>query len=341
MSAIDWAERGWVPDAVIRWNIRQRLKQKLRIEHVDDVESQSERIQALVEALACSPIAVDTDKANEQHYEVSADFFETVLGANLKYSSGLWHPGTTTLEAAEEAMLSATCEHATLSNGQRVLELGCGWGSLSLWMARRYPDSQITAVSNSASQKAFIDGRAEKLGVDNLAVITEDVNELELTDRFDRVVSVEMFEHVRNYKQLLARVGQWLKPDGQLFIHIFCHRFLAYPFEVSSDNDWMAKYFFTGGLMPAADTLLHFQDDLLIDKRWLYSGQHYAKTLRAWLEKMDANRGAVDPTLQAVYGDDWKVWAQRWRMFFMACEELFAYDNGQAWQVAHYRLTRR
>ena len=341
MTAIDWAERGWVPDGLIRWNIRQRLKRKLDTEHVDDVEPQAARIQALVEALTSSPIAVDTDKANEQHYEVAADFFEKVLGRNLKYSSGLWGQGVDTLDAAEEAMLTVSCEHAQLDNGQRVLELGCGWGSLSLWMAGHYPDSQITAVSNSASQKEFIDAKAKALGLNNLAVITADVNELALTERFDRVVSVEMFEHVRNYKQLLNRIGQWLKPDGQLFVHIFCHRFLAYPFEVESDKDWMARYFFTGGLMPAADTLLHFQDDLLIDKRWLYSGQHYAKTLRAWLDKMDADRPAVDPTLKAVYGDDWKVWAQRWRMFFMACEELFAYDNGQAWQVAHYRFTRR
>ncbi len=341
MSAVDWAERGWVPDTLIRWSIRQRLKQKLVTEHVYDVERQSERIQGLVDALASSPIAVDTDKANEQHYEVAAGFFEAVLGEQLKYSSGLWSPGISHLDEAESAMLEASCEHAQLANGQRVLELGCGWGSLSLWMARHYPDSQITAVSNSASQKAFIDAKAKSLGVANLTVVTADVNELELTERYDRVVSVEMFEHVRNYKQLLNRIAQWLNPGGQLFVHIFCHRFLAYPFEVASTNDWMARHFFTGGLMPAADTLLHFQDDLLLDRRWLYSGQHYASTLRAWLNKMDANRASVDPILKAVYGDEWKVWGQRWRMFFMACEELFAYDHGQAWQVAHYRFSRR
>jgi len=341
MSIIDWVEKGLVPDALIRAGIRKRLKNKLLTENLFDVERQSARIQALMDELAQSPIAIDTDKANEQHYEVDADFFKIVLGQRLKYSSGLWVNGQSNLDQAEEAMLSASCQHAELSNGQRILELGCGWGSLSLWMAGEYPDSQITAVSNSASQKAAIDARALELGLHNLEVITSDVNDLELEERFDRVVSVEMFEHVRNYQSLMARIGQWLKPDGKLFVHIFCHRFLAYPFEVASDEDWMARYYFSGGLMPAADTLLHFQNDLAMESRVLYSGQHYAKTLRAWLDKMDANRPLVDPILERVYGSDWKVWGMRWRLFFMACEELFAYDNGQAWQVAHYRFRRR
>lgn len=341
MTMIDWVERGWVPDALVRHGIRQRLKRKLLDEHLLDVEAQAERIQALMDELAQSPIAIETDKANEQHYEVEADFFKIVLGHRLKYSSGLWPDGVGNLDQAEEAMLRASCEHAKLANGQRVLELGCGWGSLSLWMAAEYPDSQITAVSNSSSQKKFIDARALELGLHNLEVITSDVNDLTLSDRFDRVVSVEMFEHVRNYRTLMSRIAGWLKPEGLLFVHIFCHRYMAYPYEVASDNDWMAKYFFSGGLMPAADTLLHFQDDMALESRRLYSGQHYAKTLRAWLDLMDANRTKVDPILQQVYGDDWKIWGQRWRLFFMACEELFAYDNGQAWHVAHYRFRRR
>lgn len=341
MSVIDWVERGWVPDELVRQGIRQRLKNKLLDEHLLDVEAQAERIQTLMDELAQSPIAIETDKANEQHYEVEADFFKIVLGQRLKYSSALWSEGIGDLDQAEEAMLKASCEHAKLANGQRVLELGCGWGSLSLWMAAEYPDSQITAVSNSASQKQSIDARALELGLHNLEVITSDVNDLSLDDRFDRVVSVEMFEHVRNYRTLMSRIAGWLKPEGLLFVHIFCHRYLAYPFEVVSDNDWMAKHFFSGGLMPGADTLLHFQDDMALESRRLYSGQHYAKTLRAWLDLMDANRAKVDPILQRVYGDDWKIWGQRWRLFFMACEELFAYDNGQAWHVAHYRFRRR
>ena len=341
MAIIDWVERGYVPDALIRLGIRQRLKRKLLAEHLTDVEGQSDRIQALMDTLADSPIAVETDKANEQHYEVDADFFEIVLGKRLKYSSGYWPDGVNDLDQAEEAMLVATAEHAQLADGQKILELGCGWGSLSLWMAEHYPNSEITAVSNSASQKQAIDGKAKAMGLQNLEVITCDVNTLKLDAQFDRVVSVEMFEHVRNYKELMAQIGSWLKPNGVLFVHIFCHRFLAYPFEVESENDWMARYFFSGGLMPAADTLLHFQDDLKMEARHLFSGEHYAKTLRAWLEKMDARRESVDPILARVYGADWRVWGQRWRLFFMACEELFAYDSGQAWPVAHYRFRRR
>lgn len=341
MSVIDWVERGWVPDALVRYGIRQRLKKKLLAESLLDVEQQARRIQALMDELAQSPIAIETDKANEQHYEVEAGFFKTVLGQRLKYSSGLWSEQAANLDQAEDAMLKASCEHAKLENGQRVLELGCGWGSLSLWMAAEYPDSHITAVSNSVSQKQSIDARALELGLHNLEVITSDVNDLTLSERFDRVVSVEMFEHVRNYRTLMSRIAGWLKPDGVLFVHIFCHRFLAYPYEVASDDDWMARHFFSGGLMPAADTLLHFQDDLALEERCLYNGRHYAKTLRAWLDRMDANRGQVDLVLQRVYGDDWKVWGERWRLFFIACEELFAYDNGQAWHVAHYRFRRR
>jgi cyclopropane-fatty-acyl-phospholipid synthase len=341
MAIIDWVERGWVPDALIRMGIRQRLRRKQLTEQLGDVELQSVRIQRLMDELASSPIAVETDKANEQHYEVDADFFEVVLGKRLKYSSGYWPSGVESLDQSEEAMLRATCEYAELRDGQAILELGCGWGSLSLWMAERYPNSQITAVSNSSSQKQSIDKKAEQLGLANLTVITSDVNDLVLEQQFDRVVSVEMFEHVRNYRQLMRQIGHWLKPQGKLFVHIFCHRILAYPFEVQTSDDWMAKYFFTGGLMPAADTLLHFQDDLRLESRRLFSGEHYAKTLRAWLNKMDGHPKLVDPILQRVYGDDWRVWKQRWRLFFMACEELFAFDGGQAWPVAHYRFVKR
>ena len=341
MTIIDWVERGWVPDSLIRLGIRQRLKRKQLTEYLLDVDKQADRIQALMDQLASSPIALETDKANEQHYEVDADFFEAVLGKHLKYSSAYWPISVSTLDQAEEAMLSSTCEFAQLADGQAVLELGCGWGSLSLWMAEHYPRSQITVVSNSASQKQAIDRKAQERDLKNLTVITSDVNDLDLDQQFDRVVSVEMFEHVRNYKQLMHQISGWLKPEGKLFVHIFCHRILAYPFDVESENDWMAKYFFTGGLMPAADTLLHFQDDMRLESRRLFNGQHYAKTLRAWLDKMDRSRAQVDPILKRIYGDDWKIWRQRWRLFFMACEELFAYDKGQAWPVAHYRFTKR
>ncbi len=341
MSMIKLAEGGMVPDVLIRAGIRQLLKRRLADEFDRDPEARAARTQALMDDLASSAIAIETDAANEQHYEVPASFYQLALGSHLKYSSALWRDNTTSLDEAEAAMLEASCQQAELANGQRILELGCGWGSLTLWMASHYPESQITAVSNSASQRAWIESRALDLGLHNLRVITCDVNELELDERFDRVVSVEMFEHVRNYRELLKRVGSWLKPEGKLFVHIFCHRYLAYPFETEGEGNWMGRYFFTGGLMPAADTLLHFQDDVVLENRKLYSGHHYAKTARAWLNNLDRRSGSVRQIMADVHGDQGDIWVQRWRMFFMACEELFAYDNGNSWLVAHYRFRRR
>jgi cyclopropane-fatty-acyl-phospholipid synthase len=340
MKPIEVAEKGLAPDWLIRRGIRALLRRRLEQEYADDPESQSERYRALIDELSESAIAIETDAANEQHYEVPAAFFEQALGARLKYSSALWPPGVTGLDEAEEVMLEQTCRNAGLEDGQDVLELGCGWGSLTLWMASRYPGSRITAVSNSASQRTHIQARAEALGLGNVEVITCDVNELELESRFDRVVSVEMFEHVRNYRQLLKRIAGWMRPEARLFVHIFCHRYLAYPFETEGEGNWMGRHFFTGGLMPAADTLLHFADDVRIEQRRLYSGRHYARTARAWLDNMDADRGAVEAALQPVYGEDLALWVQRWRIFFMACEELFGYDNGSQWLVGHFRFRK-
>lgn len=342
MDVINWAERGWVPDWMIRIAIRELLRRRLIAQSARIPEQSACNHQRLMRELAGAPIAIDTDAANEQHYEVPAAFFKAVLGPHLKYSSGLWADGTHTLAESEAAMLEATCAFAGLADGQDVLELGCGWGSLSLWMAKHYPDSRITAVSNSNSQREFIEQQAAERGLGNLRVITCDVNALSLeSNAFDRVVSVEMFEHVRNYAQLMQRISDWLRPDGALFVHHFCHRFLAYPFVTAGHGDWMARYFFTGGLMPSADTLLHFQKDLVIDGRHLYSGRHYARTLRAWLDQMDASRAQVMPILKQAYGDEAKLWWQRWRMFFMACEELFNYQQGNAWLVGHYRFVQR
>lgn len=341
MKPIDLAEKGLAPDWAIRAGIRQLLKRRLANEFNHDVERSAERAGALIAELAQSAVAIETDAANEQHYEVPADFYRLALGRRLKYSSAYWPSGVNDLDAAEEAMLKASCEHAELADGQRILELGCGWGSLTLWMAQAYPKARITAVSNSASQRAHIESRLGELGLDNVEVMTRDVNVLELEDRFDRVVSVEMFEHVRNYRVLLERIAGWLKPEGKLFVHIFCHRYLVYPFETEGDGNWMGRYFFTGGLMPAADTLLHFQDDLALESRKLYSGTHYGRTARAWLDNMDARKAEVAAVMGRAYGDQAALWQQRWRMFFMACEELFNYDNGNAWLVAHYRFVRR
>ncbi len=341
MKPIDLAEKGLAPDWAIRAGIRQLLKRRLANEFDGDVERAGQRAAELISELAESPVAIETDAANEQHYEVPAAFYQLALGRRLKYSSGYWPAGVSTLDAAEEAMLKASCEHAELADGQRILELGCGWGSLTLWMAQAYPNARITGVSNSASQREHIEARARELGLDNVEILTRDVNVLELDERFDRVVSVEMFEHVRNYRVLLNRIASWLKPHGKLFVHIFCHRYLVYPFETEGESNWMGRYFFTGGLMPSADTLLHFQDDLALEQRKLYSGTHYGRTSRAWLNNMDAKKAEVKAVMQGAYGDAAGLWQQRWRMFFMACEELFNYDDGNAWLVAHYRFRRR
>ncbi|QKK02142.1 MAG: class I SAM-dependent methyltransferase [Pseudomonadota bacterium] len=340
MTPIELAEKGLVPDWLIRRGIRSLLRRRLVEECAGDPEAQSVRYQALMDTLARSAIAIETDAANEQHYEVPAVFFEQVLGARLKYSSGLWPAGVEHLDQAESAMLRQTCRNAELADGQDILELGCGWGSLTLWMAEQFPNSRITAVSNSASQRQHIESRLLDLGLDNVRVLTRDVNALELDDQFDRVVSVEMFEHVRNYRQLLARIAGWMKPDARLFVHIFCHRYLAYPFETEGQGNWMGRHFFTGGLMPSIDTLLHFADDVVIERRWLYSGRHYARTARAWLDNLDARRPAVDAVLQSGYGDRAGLWRQRWRIFFMACEELFAYAGGRQWLVGHFRFRK-
>ncbi len=341
MNLIALAESGRLPDWMLRIGIRKLLKRRLADEFGHDPEARSQRHQALIESLARSQIALETEAANEQHYEVPTDFYLETLGARLKYSSALWSDGIKTLDEAEVAMLRASCEHARLEDGHKILELGCGWGSLTLWMAAEYPSSQITAVSNSASQRRHIESRALELGLHNVKVVTCDVNELELAEQFDRVVSVEMFEHVRNYRVLLERIAGWLKDDGRLFVHIFCHQYLAYPFETEGQGNWMGRYFFTGGLMPAADTLLHFQHDMELESRSLYSGRHYARTARAWLDNLDDRRTRVEQILAEQHGDQAGIWTQRWRMFFMACEELFAHDNGNAWLVAHYRFKKR
>jgi len=303
MSLIELCERGLIPDPLTRLGIRRLCTQRLRDEGAFDLDQADRRFRDLLGGLRQSPIAIETAAANEQHYEVPTRFFQLCLGSRLKYSSCYYPRGDETLDQAEEAMLALYAERAELANGQDILELGCGWGSLTLWMAARYPGARITAVSNSNSQREHIESVCRERGYGNVRVITRDVNRLELeTARFDRCVSIEMFEHMRNYDTLFARIASWLKPGGKLFVHIFCHRSLMYPFETEGDGNWMGRYFFTGGLMPSADTLLHFQQHLAIEQRWLLPGTHYEKTANHWLANQDRNRDEVLAVTHPAYG---------------------------------------
>jgi cyclopropane-fatty-acyl-phospholipid synthase len=342
MSTIDLVERGLVPDALVRHGIRRLCARRLEEEGATDVARADARFRELLSQLRQSPLAIETDAANAQHYELPTRFFELCLGKRLKYSSCYYPRGDETLDQAEELMLALYGERAQLADGQDILELGCGWGSLTLWMAERFPQARITAVSNSATQRAHIERACAVRGLSNVRVVTCDVNRLELPQAaFDRCVSIEMFEHMRNYQGLFERITGWLRPGGKLFAHIFCHRHLMYPFETTGEDDWMGKYFFTGGLMPSADTLLHFQRDLRLDERWLLPGTHYQRTADHWLANHDRNRDEVMQVLTQAYGAaEAARWNQRWRMFWMACAELFGFEAGRQWQVAHYRFTR-
>ncbi len=285
------------------------------------------------------PIAEQTARANEQHYEVPAAFFEAVLGPRLKYSSCLYPTGTETLAEAETAALEETIAHAGLADGQSILELGCGWGSLSLFMARRFGASKVVSVSNSHSQRLFIEARAKREGLDNLTVVTADMNSFRTAARFDRIVSVEMFEHMANWRALLGRAREWLSPDGRLFLHVFSHRACSYKFETGDPDDWIARHFFAGGVMPSHDLIRVFSDLFSVEEAWRWSGVHYARTARHWLENMDANEERVSAALGAAYGPAAPLWRRRWRLFFLATEGLFACRDGQEWGVSHYLLS--
>ena len=338
---IELAEKGIIPDYFIRQGIVRNCENRLNNENVSNTEKVSLKKQSWIQQMKDSPIALVPEKANEQHYEVPPAFFENVLGKHLKYSSGYWPDGVNSLDESEESMLELSFERAQLTDGDSILELGCGWGSLTCFMASKLPNSKITAVSNSTDQKEHILNRCKNQGLDNIEVITADMNDFETENDYDRVVSIEMFEHMRNYKKLLSKISSWLNDDGKLFIHIFTHQSVVYPFENQGEADWMAREFFSGGMMPSHDLLLHFQDDLIIDDVWSISGTHYEKTSLAWVNKMDANKDSIMKIFLKTYGDDAKLWFQRWRIFFMSCEKLFGYNNGSEWGVSHYRFNKR
>lgn len=340
--ALEFTERGIVPDRLVRSGIRRLLRQRLDEIATDDPAAAAEKAEAFVSSLRAAPVALLTEKANEQHYEVPSAFFGAVLGRRRKYSSAWWPDGVKDLDSAEEAALAATAERAGVADGQQILELGCGWGSLTLWMAENHPGAQITAVSNSHSQRAFIEAAARKRGLANVQVITANVAELRLERRFDRVVSVEMFEHLRNWPEMFRRVAGWLEPHGRFFMHVFVHRGTPYSFEDRDESDWMARHFFSGGMMPSDDLALRFQDDLSLRARWRWDGTHYARTAEAWLANMDARRATVWPILAETYGAEHaSLWWMRWRLFFLSCAELFGHDQGREWWVAHYLFEPR
>lgn len=335
---IDWTERGLVPDVFVRMGIRNLLKKRLVAVDQGTEEANEQCRQRLVNEFSAGPIALLPEKANEQHYEVPAELFALTLGARRKYSCCYFADAGSSLDEAERHSLEMTCERAQIHDGMKILELGCGWGSLSLWMAEQYPNAELTVVSNSHSQRVYIEQQAKQRGIGrNLTVITSDINDLSLEEKFDRVVSVEMFEHVRNHKLLFERISNWLSPTGKMFVHIFCHRRFTYKFQDEAKSDWMSRYFFSGGVMPGQDLLPGYQEQLQLEDKWVWNGTHYQRTCEEWLNNMDANKYQIMPVLEQTYGKrDAKRWYNRWRMFYLACSELFGYRKGDEWFVAHY-----
>ena len=331
------AEKGYIPDLMIRLGIRSLLQRRIKELVSEDKTINLKNKQSFINDMDAAPLALVPDLANEQHYEIPAEFYNLCLGKNKKYSSCFWEKNTSNLDDAEDISLQLTAEHANLKDGLAILELGCGWGSLSLWMASHFPKASITSVSNSASQKAYITSEAKKRNINNLQVITCDMNDFSSNEKFDRVVSVEMVEHMRNHRKLFANIKKWLKPEGYFMMHIFVHKSQPYLFEVKDDDDWMSKYFFSGGMMPSDDLPSFFQEDLTLKNTWRWSGEHYEQTANAWLENIDANKAKALTVLEKIYGKNNAVmWLNRWRIFFMACAELWGYKGGKEWFVSHY-----
>ena len=346
MNLIGLAERRVLPDRLVRAGMRRMIAKRLKSETRGDADEIASRQKGFVAELASSPIAIETQAANRQHYEVPAEFFGLHLGPRRKYSSCLYPTGRENLAGAESAMLALYADRANLVDGQRILDLGCGWGSFTLWAAARYPRSTVVGLSNSQGQRAFIEAEAAARGLRNVVVRTGNIVDFEfdaddLGGGFDRVVSIEMFEHMKNYGLLFAKIAGWLRDEGRMFVHVFANRFVSYHFEDEGTDDWMARYFFTGGTMPSFDLFKSFNQHFVVEKRWWVSGGHYERTANEWLSNMDAAKEPIMTIFRATYGDaDARVWFGRWRMFYMAVAELFGYDNGAQWGLAHYRFAK-
>lgn len=335
------AERGWLPDGVIRLGIRRLLRERRDLCRTGGVVATREREAAFIRELSVAPLAIEQHAANAQHYEVPAAFYGLCLGPHRKYSSCFYANADATLGEAEAAALTTTCARAGIADGQRILELGCGWGSLSLWLAKHYPNARITGVSNSASQRAYILATAAERGLHNLEIITADLATWEAPATYDRVVSVECFEHLRNWDELFHRIARWLNPGGSLFFHVFTHAETPYAFDTTGDGNWLGRHFFTGGMMPSDRMPAYLQRDLRLAQHWRWDGTHYARTAEHWLQNLDANRAQARIALAGANpGVDPNVMVQRWRMFFMSCAELWAFDHGQEWLVSHYRMVK-
>jgi cyclopropane-fatty-acyl-phospholipid synthase len=338
MNVIDrLLEKDRLPDALIRVGIRRLLRVRKAQCYERDAEAQQERQRAFLAAMAKAPIALNTAESKEQHYEVPTRFYQLSLGRNLKYSSAYWGPDDRTLDQAEETMLALTARRAGISNGDKVLELGCGWGSLTLYLAKKFPKSKITGVSHSRTQRAYILGQAQLRGLKNVRIITQDMNRFDIKEKFDRAVSVEMFEHMRNWQALFGKLSRWLKPGGSFFMHVFTHRTASYLFETEGADDWMGRHFFTGGMMPGDALALEACAPLVPKEHWVVGGTHYGRTAEAWLANMDAHKPEILELFRETYGPDQALkWWAYWRVFYMACAELWNYDKGNEWFVSHY-----
>ncbi|KAL6216827.1 hypothetical protein ACLB2K_010045 [Fragaria x ananassa] len=335
-------ERNLLPDAVIRRFTRLLLASRLRTGYQPSSELQLSQLLQFVKSLKEMPIAIKTDDAKAQHYEVPTSFFKMVLGNNLKYSCCYFTDKSSSLEDAEKAMLEMYCERSQIKDGDSVLDVGCGWGSLSLYIAEKYKNCKVTGICNSATQKAFIEEQCRNRQLENVEIIVADISTFEMEASYDRIFSIEMFEHMKNYKDLLKKISGWMKQDGLLFVHHFCHKAFAYHFEDKSDDDWITRYFFSGGTMPSANLLLYFQDDVSVVDHWLVNGKHYAQTSEEWLKRMNHNSAAIKPIMESTYGKDSAVkWTVYWKTFFIAVAELFGYNNGEEWMVALFLFKKK